>query len=316
MDRRSPVASPRSPLTWALYLRNELSQADDAGYFGPSSALWRLNRESVLAIGLVRAILLQLAHPWVAQAVVDHSTVYQQPLDRLLATASAAELITFGSRAQADRAAARIRRVHTRINGRLSESAGRWPAGTPYTAEDVDALCWVLATLGDTTLLIYETVYGSLPDHVSEAYLADTARLGEFLGIPVNRPPRTRRELSRYLADRIADGTVAVGDVGRRVATDLSALRVPLWQRVTVRPWLRFSLDVAAATLPAAIRAQYGDALPNPRRRLLSTGARLARTVLPRLPVALRTDPIARAAIRRAEGALLPLATSPEPLAE
>ncbi len=299
MDRRSPVASPRSPLTWALYLRNELSQADDAGYFGPSSALWRLNRESVLAIGLVRAILLQLAHPWVA-----------------LATASAAELITFGSRAQADRAAARIRRVHTRINGRLSESAGRWPAGTPYTAEDVDALCWVLATLGDTTLLIYETVYGSLPDHVSEAYLADTARLGEFLGIPVNRPPRTRRELSRYLADRIADGTVAVGDVGRRVATDLSALRVPLWQRVTVRPWLRFSLDVAAATLPAAIRAQYGDALPNPRRRLLSTGARLARTVLPRLPVALRTDPIARAAIRRAEGALLPLATSPEPLAE
>jgi uncharacterized protein (DUF2236 family) len=299
LDRRSPVASPRSPLTWALYLRNELSQADDAGYFGPSSALWRLNRESVLAIGLVRAILLQLAHPWVA-----------------LATASAAELITFGSRAQADRAAARIRRVHTRINGRLSESAGRWPAGTPYTAEDVDALCWVLATLGDTTLLIYETVYGSLPDHVSEAYLADTARLGEFLGIPVNRPPRTRRELSRYLADRIADGTVAVGDVGRRVATDLSALRVPLWQRVTVRPWLRFSLDVAAATLPAAIRAQYGDALPNPRRRLLSTGARLARTVLPRLPVALRTDPIARAAIRRAEGALLPLATSPEPLAE
>src|SRR5438270_11486200 len=100
-----PTSAPGEAGRW---LRRELSLADDEGYFGSSSAMWLLNREAVLGVGLGRALLLQLAHPWVAQAVVDHSTFERQPIDRLVGTVVTAELLVFGSRAQADTAAARL----------------------------------------------------------------------------------------------------------------------------------------------------------------------------------------------------------------
>ena len=38
-----------------------------AGVFGPDSAAWRVNGEAVIVfLGAGRALLLQLAHPWVA----------------------------------------------------------------------------------------------------------------------------------------------------------------------------------------------------------------------------------------------------------
>src|SRR5579884_25092 len=154
-----------------LLLRRHLAEATDDGYFGPGSAIWQIHVEGILAVGIGRALLLQLAHPWVAQAVADHSTFREQTLERLVHTIGAAGLLVFGSRAQADWTAAHIRHVHTRINGVLREDVGRWRAGTPYTAEDPDALLWVLATLMDTTLLAYESVFGPLAAAAIEEYL-------------------------------------------------------------------------------------------------------------------------------------------------
>jgi hypothetical protein len=56
---------------------------------------------------------------------------------------------------------------------------------------------------------------------------------------------------------------------------------------------------VAAATLPAALRAQYGALLPagGPMQRL---GAVFGPAVLPRLPDRLRLDPLAAIVIQRA----------------
>src|SRR5919199_5161452 len=128
-DDGSAAAQTADPRRWAAWLCAQLATAEDAGHFGPSSALWQLNREAVLGLGLGRAVLMQLAHPWVAQAVVDHSPAADRPLDRLLTTATAAELLVFGSRAQADRAAARIRQVHRRGTGVVGEDGGPWGRG-------------------------------------------------------------------------------------------------------------------------------------------------------------------------------------------
>ncbi len=49
------------PRRWAAWLCAQLATAEDAGYFGPNSALWQLNREAILALGLGRALLMQLA---------------------------------------------------------------------------------------------------------------------------------------------------------------------------------------------------------------------------------------------------------------
>src|SRR5437868_5175559 len=53
-----------------------------AGVFGPESMTWRMNREAILFLAAGRALLLQLAHPWVAAAVADHSKALTDPVAR------------------------------------------------------------------------------------------------------------------------------------------------------------------------------------------------------------------------------------------
>ena len=43
------------------------------GIFDPASITWRIDREAAIFLGAGRALLLQLAHPWVAAAIAEHS---------------------------------------------------------------------------------------------------------------------------------------------------------------------------------------------------------------------------------------------------
>ena len=64
----SQVVSPES-------LERELTRVRAAaaggvqGVFGPRSLTWQIDRESAIFFGAGRALLLQLAHPWVAAAM-------------------------------------------------------------------------------------------------------------------------------------------------------------------------------------------------------------------------------------------------------
>jgi uncharacterized protein (DUF2236 family) len=249
---------------------------------------------------------MQLAHPWVAQAVVDHSSVKGRPLDRLLATATAAELLVFGSRAQADGAAAHIRQVHARVSGWLAEDVGRWSRGTPYQADDPDALRWVLVTVVDTALVLFEATFGRLPDTLVARYLAEAAQLGAMLGLPVHCMPRDRGALASYLGAVLWDGTIAVGSVARGLAGALVRPRLPPGTHPFFRIYIWLTVAMAEALLPEVLRDQYAGVLPRQHRGLY----RLAgRACVRRLSVSARPDPLAACAIRRSASQGLPLAT-------
>ena len=295
----SAAARTADPRRWAAWLCAQLATAEDAGHFGPSSALWQLNREAVLGLGLGRAVLMQLAHPWVAQAVVDHSPAADRPLDRLLTTATAAELLVFGSRAQADRAAARIRQVHQRVSGVLTEDVGRWSRGTPYRADDPEALLWVLVTVVDTALVLYEITFGRLPDATVARYLGEAARLGSMLGLPRERMPRDRDGLGRYLGMVLADGTIAVGGVARELAGALARPRFPAGTDRFFRVYAWLTVATAELLLPEVLREQYASVLPRRRPGLYRLAGRAGRALVRRMSVSARTDPLAAHAIRR-----------------
>ena len=53
-----------------------------SGLFGPASMSWKINREAALFLGAGRAALLQLAHPWVATALEQHSSLLGDPIAR------------------------------------------------------------------------------------------------------------------------------------------------------------------------------------------------------------------------------------------
>ena len=84
-----------------------------------------------MLLGWGRAILMQFAHPKVAQAVADHSTFRagrMARLQRLHSTVRAMLALTFGDRAQVERAAAHINRIHDRIHGTLDTATGQYAA--------------------------------------------------------------------------------------------------------------------------------------------------------------------------------------------
>jgi uncharacterized protein (DUF2236 family) len=126
---------------------------------GVGTVAWKLQREIILLLGWGPAILLQLAHPLVARGVADHSAFRTErwgSMRRLYRTLDAMLGLCFKTEREALAVVARINAVHDRVNGRLTEAAGIFPAGTPYSAHDPNLLAWVHATLLDMNLRVYE----------------------------------------------------------------------------------------------------------------------------------------------------------------
>src|ERR1700689_2737054 len=144
-----------------------------AGIFGPSSVSWKVNRESALFLGAGRAALLQLAHPWVAAALDQHSNLRNDPLARFHNTFRVFFTMIFGTLDQALAASRYLYQLHTRIQGEIPESVGAYERGSRYEANEVNALLWVYATLVDSALVAYESVLTPLSGDEREAYYAE-----------------------------------------------------------------------------------------------------------------------------------------------
>jgi uncharacterized protein (DUF2236 family) len=142
----------------------------------------------VLLVGWGSAILLQLAHPLVAQGVADHSAFLTERRGRwrrLYRTLDSMLRLSFGTPEDATRVVRAINRIHGRVHGRLLEPAGVFPAGTVYSARDPRLLCWVHATLLESFLLTYELYVGSLTAAEKHQYCAEASQIA-----PGSRFPR------------------------------------------------------------------------------------------------------------------------------
>src|SRR5215468_6991690 len=100
------------------------------GVFGPASVTWRVHREAAIFLGAGRALLLQLAHPWVAAAIADQSKVFADPLGRFHRTFNVMFTMVFGTCDQAEAAARRLYQRHAAVVGILPDEAGPFAAGS------------------------------------------------------------------------------------------------------------------------------------------------------------------------------------------
>jgi uncharacterized protein (DUF2236 family) len=265
------------------------------GIAGPSSISWRISREALLFAGGGRAALLQLAHPFVAQAVGDHSKTREDVRGRFRRTFENVYAMTFGSLSDATRAARRVHSVHTRITGSLDEAVGPFPKGTPYRANDVDSLLWVYATLVDTSVMVYELAFGRLETRERDRYLVESVRFADLFGIPRERVPVEWHEFQRYFDDTVRS-TLAIGsaarEMGRFLTTPPSRLHAP---------GMEVYVALTAGLLPEHVRRGYGLRFGLGERALFRLGARsLAAFRL--LPARLRHVPAYIEAERRVRG--------------
>jgi uncharacterized protein (DUF2236 family) len=260
----------------------------DAGYFTPDDAIWRIGREAALMLGGGRALLLQVAHPLVAAGVSGHSGYREDPWKRLAGTMDAVRAVVFGNRAQADRAAGRVRAMHTKVNGSLPTRMGSFPAGTAYSALDPKLLMWVHATLLDTALLVHSQWVGKLPETDQERYYQDMKTCGELFGTPPEVMPPTLADFRAYVEEMLEGDELCVTDTAREISHTVLHPPVPL----PLRPAMEVVNLVTASLMPPRLRRDYGLAW-DPLRAALVTGSRewVRRIAMPLLPDRLRRVP-------------------------
>ena len=129
----------------AAYVSSVPETPGDDGFFGPASVTWRVSADLSSPVAGLRALLVQALHPLAMAGVDQHSDWRRDPVGRLAATSAYLATVTFGDRAAAERAAARVRRIHEHVRGTDPVT------GRPYAAGDPALLLWVHATLVEST---------------------------------------------------------------------------------------------------------------------------------------------------------------------
>lgn len=279
--------------------------------FGPDSEAWLLNREAMLLLGAgPRALLLQVAHPAVAEGVDRFSNFREDPWARLASTLRSYLRIVYGSPVAAADEIARLRRLHGPIRGEVRDRDARARGLERFTATDPSLSLWVHATLVDSTIAAYDAWIEPLDRERRERYYAETMPLGLAFGIPPDHLPADIDTFDAYIAGMIAaDGPVAPTQTARELARTI--LHPPLGtihpSLAPIRPLLDrvpaalydWTLWPAVGLLPERVRDGYGMAFGRRERAVAAWLVRSWRAWRPILPAGFRQMPQALAADRR-----------------
>ena len=255
--------------------------------------LRRVNREMAVALAGPRSLLMQAAHPVAFAGFFEATTMLAEPYPRLERTARVLQAIGFGTRAEADAATAPVRAIHRRVSGTLKEPAGRFPAGTPWRADDPELLLWIIATLVDSNLLVYQRYVGRCRATSRRPTGRTSGCSAKLFGLPYKHSPPDLDAFEAYIAGVLASGDLHVGDKARGLAVDI-VMRPPV--PLQLRPLLEVANQITVGLLPPSIRRLYGFRWDPVRGLAVRGGAEyLRRVVVPLLPERWRIAPSAPA---------------------
>ncbi|MBS1869914.1 MAG: DUF2236 domain-containing protein [Actinobacteria bacterium] len=256
------------------------------GVYPNDAVIRRLYREHVMMLAGPRALLMQAAHPVAWAGFYAQTTSKDEPYERLHRTAQIVELVTYGPRREAERATRRVRAMHGKVRGELHEAAGNFPAGTPYAADDPELLLWILATLVDSGMTVYQRYVCRLTLDERESLWQEYRVFGRLFGLPDTAMPATYEDFRRYLRRMLDGDELFVTEEARTTARQI-VMRPPV--PLAARPLLELANFVTVGLLPPRIRRMYGFSWDPARGLALFGHTEYARRVLvPLLPGRLR----------------------------
>jgi uncharacterized protein (DUF2236 family) len=270
------------------------------GMFGPDSVTWRVNREAAIFLGAGRALLLQLAHPWVATAVAKHSQVFADPIGRFHRTFKVMFTMEFGTLDQALGAARRLHKRHAAITGAMPMAAGPFAAGSRYCANETSALLWVHATLVDTALRAHSLVLPPLSSADRERYYGESRVSAALFGIPQSSLPLSWEDFAAYNKAMWQSETLTVIPEARAIAEQVLK-GVKVWWLVP--KWYR---AVTAGMLPPRLRAGFRLPYGEAEQRIAESAIAMFRRLYPALPERLRYVGPYQEAMARLSGSTRP----------
>ena len=229
---------------------------------------------------------MQIAHPLVAAGVADHSRYRDARFARLYRTAMAAAAITFCGEDLALRAIRSIDRKHLKVHGVLRKAAGVFPSGTPYDANDPELKLWVLATITDSTLLVYDLFVKPLSTTEREEFYRDSLLLTKLFGIPDSIVPPTYGDFQTYMKAMLEGGIIQVSDTAREIADALFAPTL-------AGKALYAGSIVGIGLMPNRLKQEFGLPWSLRRERWLLRSAQAHRGVRRHIPSVFCSSPVA-----------------------
>jgi uncharacterized protein (DUF2236 family) len=255
-------------------------------FFTNESMIRRIQRESVVGLSGPRTLLMQAAHPVAFAGFFAHTGALDDPYGRLQRTVRVLGLIGFGDKREAQAATRRVREIHTTIHGELPRAAGRFPAGTPYSAEDPELLLWILACMADSALVVYERYVRSLSRAERDGFWQDYKVVGREFGLCDADLPDAIEDFDDYMRDMVSGDDLYVTDEARELGLQI-VMRPPV--PLHARPMLELANFATIGLLPPRIRRMYGLSWDPARALVLRGGSEYAkRVVVPLLPHRLR----------------------------
>ncbi len=165
----------------------------DSGLFGPGSLTWRVASEPVMWVAGLRAMYLQALHPRVMRATWQN-TAFARPGEawgRFTRTVDFVQVRTFGSTAEVERAARRVRRVHAALTGIDAD-------GSVIRLDEPELLLWVhcgeIASYADVAA---RCAMGLSPAEI-DGFVAEQRRSAEVIGLDPAMVPGSVAELTAY----------------------------------------------------------------------------------------------------------------------
>jgi len=278
----------------------------DVGLFGPDSVTWKVHKEPIVTLGGLRSLYLQALHPRAVAGVSQNSSFRADPWGRFNRTSEYVGTILYGSTAEVEAAAGRLRRLHSRM------TAVDPRTGERFRIDEPDLLRWVHVAEVESFLTTARRAGLKLTDDEADAYYTEQLRAAELVGLDPATVPGTAAEVAAYY--EAVQPELSLTRDAAETALFLTVPPVPetwggraLRFGLTVGPtrWAYFGVaGTAVALLPPWARKIYGG-LGWPTTDLSADlsvrGIRLLlHTVMAALPARYRIAPMRRAALERA----------------
>lgn len=268
----------------------------DPGLFGPGSVTWRVVGDPSMALAGLRALLLQTLHPLAMHGVVTNSDFRADPWGRLARTADYVATVTYGTRAEAERAGARVRGIHRRAS---LDVATEPETGGTYRVSDPDLLLWVHVAEVESFVTTAVRCGLRLTDAEIDCWYDEQRVSARLVGLDAAAVPGSRADVADYLVG-VRPLLLATAEA-RRAARFIVAPPMPakIALGTPARPaWAALGLT-AFGLLPRWARRLYRlPGLPTTDLQAVLAG-RALRTAALLLPRSLREGPHRRAALDR-----------------
>ena len=228
----------------------------DPGLFGPSSVTWQMHGDPMMWVAGIRALYLQALHPRAVRGVMQNSDFRKDAWGRLMRTANFVGTTTYGTTEAAERAGARVRKIHRMLSATDPDTGERYGVGEP------ELLLWVHCAEIDSYLSVARRSGFRLTDAQADRYIGEHRTSARLVGLDPDAVPANQAEMAAYFEKVRPD--LAAGPEAR--AVDDFLLRPPthpllvparevLWRRVA---------QLAYAALPPYAHELYGRPAPKP----------------------------------------------------